>query len=64
MSSLNNANRHRSNYECVDENAVGIPGSAANTNGNLFYFTEVLCPTINCPPYVEGNELACVVCTQ
>ena len=58
------ATRHRSNYECVDENAVGIPGSAANTNGHLFYFTEVLCTTLNCPPYFEGNELACVVCTQ
>ena len=64
MSSQFGANRHRSNYECVDENAVGIPGSEANINGHLFYFTEVLCSTINCPPYVEGNELACVVCTQ
>ena len=64
MSSFTGNDRHRSNYECVDENAVGIPGSAASTDGNLFYFTEVLCPTLNCPPYVEGYELACVVCTQ
>ena len=53
-------------FECVDVNAESVTGStsAANTNGALFYFTESTCNGINCPPYVNGYELSCVVCTK
>ena len=56
---------HRSTFECVDVDAESIPGSAANTNGALFYFTEMRdCAGINCPPYTSGVELTCAVCTK
>ena len=61
---LNASNRDRRTYECVDVNAEGVPGGDANNNGAHFYFTESTCNGINCPPYANGNELACVVCTK
>ena len=57
-------NHYRRSYACVDVNAESIPGSAGDINGALFYFTEVYCHGIKCPPYAEGNELSCVVCTK
>ena len=56
---------YRSTYECVDVNAESVPGSAADSNGALFYFTEMRdCDGINCPPYASGYELTCAVCTK
>ena len=59
-------NHHRNSFECVDVvNAETVPDSAVSHNGALFYFTELAsCNGINCPPYSEGSELACVVCTK
>ena len=33
----------RTMFECVDQNPESVPGSIANTNGALFYHTEVKC---------------------
>ena len=58
---------HRSMFECVDVDAESVPGSAVNSNGALFYFTEMRdCAGINCPPYTSarGDELTCAVCTK
>ena len=52
---------HRSTYECVDVNAEGIPGSETNHNGATLYFTEARCGSLSCPPYVDGDEMPCVV---
>ena len=30
-------------FECVDLSPQSVPGSSANTNGALFYHTEVKC---------------------
>ena len=54
----------RTVHICVDVDADSIPGSAANTNGNLLYFVEASCNGINCPPYNDGYEVTCVVCTR
>lgn len=54
----------RTSHECVDVDAEAIPGSEDNIDGALFYFTEVFCTGISCPPYGNGTELACVVCTK
>ena len=54
----------RSMYECVDQSMESLAGSFANTNGALFYHVEVDCGYgLPCPPYIEQNELSCVVCT-
>ena len=55
---------HRSTFECVDQSPQSVPGSAPNTNGVLFYHTEVKCNGIPCPPYDTQKEVMCVVCTK
>ena len=57
-------NHRRSTFECVDRYPQSVPGSIANTDGALFYHTEVKCNGIPCPPYVTQKEVTCVVCTK
>ena len=58
-------NHHRSMLECVDHSPQTVPGSSANTNGVLFFHTEVKCNYgIPCPPYDTQKEVTCVVCTK
>ena len=62
------AERHthsgRSTFECVDSSPESVPGSAGNINGALFYHTEATCTGLPCPPYVDGREVTCAVCTK
>ncbi|KAL4225201.1 hypothetical protein ACF0H5_015892 [Mactra antiquata] len=51
-------------YVCVDGNPDFIPHGSANTNGNVLYFVEAVCGSLPCLPYVQGRELACVVCSK
>ena len=51
---------------CVDENAEARPDSSTgNEDGALLYPIEARCDNGNlpCRPYINGDELACVVCT-
>lgn len=50
---------------CIDANAESVPGSAGNDiyKAELF-FIETTCAGIRCPPYSNGAELTCVVCTK
>ena len=57
-------NSNRSTFECVDKDPESIPGSAANTNGALFYHVEATCNGLPCPPYDPQKELTCAVCTK
>ncbi|XP_052762216.1 short-chain collagen C4-like [Mya arenaria] len=59
--------QHASNKEvvCMD----GTPEEAeGNDNGNqdgaLFYFVQIGCGTLKCPPYRENVALTCVVCSK
>ena len=55
----------RTMFECVDRYAESVPGTAASRGGALFYFVESRCNYgIACPPYADGRELACTVCTK
>ena len=58
------AGHHTRSAVCVDKDAEAIPGLDANTNGALFYHTEVVCNGIECPPYDAQKELTCAVCTK
>jgi hypothetical protein len=52
-------------YNCVDRNPEVIEGSQLNTDGSTFYLVQAYCPaTLHCPPYINGAELTCVVCTK
>ena len=56
---------HRSTFECMDQSPQSVSGSIANTDGLLFYHTEVKCNHgIPCPPYDTQKEVMCVVCTK
>ncbi|XP_062575548.1 uncharacterized protein LOC134237475 [Saccostrea cucullata] len=51
-------------YKCVDENPDTLHGGHADKNGYLFFFVEGRCGSLKCPPYVEGRELVCAVCSK
>ena len=53
----------RNIYLCLDHNAEPT-GTNTNHNGNLFYVVEASCGSLPCPPYVDGRELTCAVCTK
>jgi hypothetical protein len=52
-----------SEYVCVDDDPERIIGTSANCNGKLFYHVEAECGSLKCPPYVNGRELTCAVCS-
>ena len=54
----------RTEFICVDGNAEPTTGSHVNKNGALLYFVEGNCGSLPCPPYADGKELTCVVCTK
>lgn len=52
-------------FICVDWDAESVPGSHANHNGALLYLVQANCGFFStCPPYYEGRELTCAVCTK
>lgn len=51
-------------YYCVDKNPENLPDGKNDHNGRLLYFVEARCGSLRCPPYVDGRELQCVVCTK
>ena len=54
----------RNSFECVDKDPESIPGTAAGTDGALFYHVEATCHGIPCGPYDPQKELTCAVCTK
>ncbi|KAH3845135.1 hypothetical protein DPMN_087408 [Dreissena polymorpha] len=54
---------HGKGYVCMDKYAEPLHSSVADLNGALFYMVEGRCGTLQCSPYVEGREIACVVCS-
>ncbi|XP_078330425.1 uncharacterized protein LOC111103477 [Crassostrea virginica] len=51
-------------YSCVDSQLDTLHGGHTNKNGRLFYLVEARCGSLKCPPYVEGRELICAVCSK
>ena len=49
-------------FECIDKDAEGI-GNTTNTYGGICMPAESRCGSDICPPYEDGKELACVICT-
>lgn len=52
------------NHLCMDTNPEFIPGGGGDDNDHIMYLTEGRCGSLPCPPYVNGRELTCVVCSQ
>ncbi|XP_045170003.2 uncharacterized protein LOC123532603 [Mercenaria mercenaria] len=51
-------------YVCLDVNPEIIAGGVSDADGKLFYFVEARCGSLKCPPYVNGRELTCAVCSK
>ncbi|XP_053374037.1 uncharacterized protein LOC123530928 [Mercenaria mercenaria] len=51
-------------FVCLDGEPGFIGGGPSNANGKLFYFVEARCGSLRCPPYVNGRELTCAVCSK
>ena len=48
---------------CLDEAPEAAESGLADENGALLYNMEAHCGSLPCPNYVNGRELACVVCS-
>ena len=48
------------------EDLENVLGNGHDQNGRLLYAVEASCHanSLPCPPYVQGREIACVVCTK
>jgi hypothetical protein len=64
MSAYYGNNNGRTQFICVDGNAEGTTGSQSSQDGAVLYFVESICGSLPCPPYADGKELTCVVCTK
>ncbi|KAJ8046077.1 hypothetical protein HOLleu_09252 [Holothuria leucospilota] len=54
-------------YICMDHEAEGIPRTGHDNDPSLLYVVEGVCGSsgggLPCPPYVDGYEITCVVCS-
>ena len=60
----NIGHKGRTTYVCVDGDPEVRAGGSANDNEALFYNTEAACGSLPCPPFVQGRELTCVICSK
>ncbi|XP_078582194.1 short-chain collagen C4-like isoform X2 [Branchiostoma floridae x Branchiostoma japonicum] len=51
-------------YVCMDDNPETVLGGQGRQSKASFYPVEARCGALQCPNYVEGRELTCVVCTK
>ncbi|ELU17986.1 hypothetical protein CAPTEDRAFT_123060, partial [Capitella teleta] len=54
----------RFQYACMDAAPEVLAAGHLNEDGALFYHVEGVCGSLPCPPYINGRELTCVVCTK
>ena len=53
-----------SEFICLDSRAEAESGGHLNREGKTFYIAEGRCGSLKCPPYINGRELTCVVCSK
>ena len=51
-------------YVCVSNDPETTSGGLSNDPGGRLFVVEATDDTLPCPPYVDGYELSCVVCTK
>lgn len=57
-------NNKRSEFICVDKHAEPTD-TLKSTNGFVLHHQAIKCSNFgNCPPYKDGEELACVLCSK
>jgi hypothetical protein len=57
---------HYNGYEnvCLDGEPDFLDHGAKSDDEHVFHLVEGHCGSLPCPPYVDGRELACVVCSK
>ena len=55
---------YRSSFICVDKGHEPVPGTAQHATASDLWHTEAHCSGLPCLPYINENELTCVVCSQ
>ncbi|ELU17300.1 hypothetical protein CAPTEDRAFT_93429, partial [Capitella teleta] len=54
----------RMQHVCLDKDPDTVPGGYRAQNGSVVIPVEAKCGSLPCPPYAEGHEFSCVVCTR
>ena len=49
---------------CMDGEPEFLQHGGTNDNEHIMYLVDGQCGSLPCPPYVQGRELTCVVCSQ
>ena len=62
--SAHGAHPHSTEYICMDLQPEGVPGQDGNQNPSVIHPVESICKGLPCPPYVDGRELTCIVCSK
>lgn len=52
------------NHICVDSEPVFVPNENSDIGTHSLNLVEAKCGSLPCPPYVNGREIACVVCSK
>ncbi|KAL4236840.1 hypothetical protein ACF0H5_005226 [Mactra antiquata] len=52
------------NHICMDANPEYMQHGGTNDNQHIMYLVEARCGSLPCPPYSDGRELTCVVCSK
>ncbi|XP_060578150.1 uncharacterized protein LOC132735234 [Ruditapes philippinarum] len=56
---------HESEFICLDDRPESVVGGHDNDDESVLYFVEASCgKSLECPPYINGREITCVVCTK
>jgi len=64
MSGVTGSSVYAYDHLCLDGNPEYLAHGGTNDNQHILYNVEAKCGSLPCPPYVEGRELACVVCSK
>ena len=64
LASQHNAHASGGDFICVSTDPEATHGSQENQVGGILHVVEAVCGSLPCPPYENGNELSCVVCTK
>ena len=49
---------------CMDNEPEFMQHGGKSDDQHILYLVEAQCGSLPCPPYVQGRELACAVCSK
>lgn len=52
------------NHICMDANPEYMQHGGTNDDEHILYLVEARCGSLPCPPYYDGREITCVVCSK